>query len=198
MIEGIDWFAIATAAAAVIGPAVAVWITRKSDDRKEVQARRMDIFRTLMRTRRIPIHFEHVGALNLIEIEFAKDAPVIAAWKEYLRVLSEPTPPEGDIVAHTQLRQRRDTHLTKLISTIAKALKFNVEQMDIFEGNYIPQGWHDEDWEQKAVRKALLEVLSSRRPVLFQPYTPSQGTGPYPPAPQIPVPADQAAQKKEP
>jgi hypothetical protein len=64
-------------------------------------------------------------------------------------------------------------------------LKFKVEQLDILEGNYIPQGWNDEEWEQRVVRKSLVEVLGGRRPILFQPYTPATGTGPYPPAPQI-------------
>lgn len=48
MIDGIDWFAVVTALAAIVGPVVAVWITRMSDDRKEIQGRRMEIFRTLM------------------------------------------------------------------------------------------------------------------------------------------------------
>jgi hypothetical protein len=185
MIE-VDWFAVVTALAAIAGPVIAVWITRKSDDRKEVQARRMDIFRTLMRTRKLPVHFEHVGALNLIEIEFSDDAPVIAAWKEYLKVLSEPIPPETDDVGHAQLRQRRDASLTKLISSIAKVLKFKVEQMDIFEGNYVPQGWLDDDWEQKLTRKILIDVLSGRRPIMIQPHTPIQAGGVYPPAPVMP------------
>lgn len=185
MTEGIDWFAVVTALAAVAGPVIAVWITRMSDDRKDVQGRRMDIFRTLMRTRKLPVHFEHVGALNLIEIEFAADAPVIAAWKDYLKVLGEPIPSENDVAGHTQLRQKRDAKLTKLISSIAKVLKFKVEQMDIFEGNYVPQGWFDDDWEQKLARKGMIDVLSGRRPILIQPFAPSQATGPYPPPPQI-------------
>lgn len=191
MSDGIDWFAVATALAAVIGPVVAVWITRLSDSRKEVQGRRMEIFRTLMRTRKMPVHFDHVGALNLIEIEFAKDQKVISAWKEYLRNLGERLPSEAGDEAHAALYKRRENLLTKLIYEISQVLKFKVEQLDILEGNYLPQGWNDDDWEQRVTRKALIEVLSSRRPILFQPYTPSQGTGPYPPAPQINEPNDE-------
>ncbi|MDF2142823.1 DUF6680 family protein [Paenirhodobacter sp. CAU 1674] len=191
MSEGIDWFAIVTAAAAVIGPVIAVWITRLSDDRKEVQGRRMDIFRTLMRTRKMPVHFDHVGALNLIEIEFAEDESVIRAWKEYLRNLSEPFPANAKEATQSNFLKKRETMLTKLISEIAKVLKFEVEQMDIFEGNYIPQGWHDDDWEQKLARKGLIDILSGRRPIVIQPYAPSQGTGPYPPPPQIEKPSDE-------
>jgi hypothetical protein len=183
--NGGEWLAVATALAAVVGPVVAVWITRMSDDRKEIQGRRMDIFRTLMRTRKMPVHFDHVGALNLIEIEFANDESVIRAWKEYLKNLSEPFPSNAEEAVQSNFLKKRETMLTKLISEIAKVLKFKVEQMDIFEGNYIPQGWHDDDWEQKLARKGLIDVLSGRRPIVIQPYAPSQGTGPYPPPPQI-------------
>jgi hypothetical protein len=43
----------------------------------------MDVFRTLMRTRRMRLNPDHVGALNLVEIEFYRQADVIAAWETY-------------------------------------------------------------------------------------------------------------------
>lgn len=179
------WTAIVTALAAVAGPLLAVWITRMSDERKEIAGRRMDIFRTLMRTRKMPIHYDHVGALNLIEIEFVDDAKVIAAWREYFKTLGERIPPDLNQRGHEELRKKRETLLTKLIYEIAVVLKFKVEQLEILEGNYIPQGWDDEATEQQIVRKSLIEVLGGRRPILFQPYNPAAANGPYPPAPQV-------------
>jgi Family of unknown function (DUF6680) len=41
----------------------------------------MDIFKTLMPTRRTPMYPEHVGALNLIELEYYKDKTVLAQWR---------------------------------------------------------------------------------------------------------------------
>lgn len=82
-----------TIVALFAGPAFAVWLTRQLDDRRELQQRKYDIFRTLMRTRKMPIHVDHVGALNLIEVEFIKDVQVIAAWKSYLADLSGTVPP---------------------------------------------------------------------------------------------------------
>lgn len=143
----------------------------------------MEIFRTLMRTRRMPVHFDHVGALNLIEIEFANDKNVIAAWKEYFKSLNERLHPEANDAVEHELTQRRENLLTRLISEIAKVLHFQVEQLDILEGNYLPQAWGDEEWEQKIARKSLIDVLAGRRPILIQPYVPNQGIGPYPPAP---------------
>ena len=185
MIEGIDWTAAVTALAAVAGPMIAVWITRLSDSRKAVHDRRMEIFRTLMRTRKMPIHYDHVGALNLVEIEFAHDAKVIAAWKDYLKNLSERMPANMSSEDQAALTQKRDSLLTKLISEIATVLKFKVEQLDILEGNYIPQGWSDDEWEQKVVRRSLIAVLGGRQPIMIQPYNPAEVHGPYPPAPQV-------------
>ncbi|MFS8183255.1 DUF6680 family protein [Pseudovibrio denitrificans] len=188
--NGVTILGIVTAIAALLGPAVAVWITRLSDDRKEARARRMDLFRTLMRTRMMPIHFDHVGALNLVEIEFSHDKQVIAAWREYLKNLGKSFPSEDDPEIQSKFRQERETLLTKLIYEISKVLNFKVEQLDILEGNYIPQGWNDDDWEHKLVRKSMIEVLAGRRPILIQSYVPNQNLGPYPPAPQIPTPND--------
>ncbi|WP_347138848.1 DUF6680 family protein [Paracoccus sp. SSK6] len=176
---------IVAAAAAIAGPLLAVWITRRSDERKDVVGRRMDIFRTLMRTRKMPIHYDHVGALNLIEIEFAHDEKVIAAWKDYFRKLNEHLTPDTSQHIFDEVIKQRQRLLTKLISEIAQVLNFKVEQLDILDGSYIPQGWSDEDTEQRIVRNSLIEVLGGRRPILFQPYSPTAGNGPYPPAPQI-------------
>ncbi|MCR9282583.1 MAG: hypothetical protein NXH99_12885 [Rhodobacteraceae bacterium] len=183
MNQEVDLMGIVTAIAAVAGPLIAVWITRWSDNKKAIEARRMDIFRTLMRTRKLQVHYDHVGALNLIEIEFAKDAAVISAWKAYLNNLGERYPANASADDQSSFQHRRDALLTKLISEIAKVLRFKVEQLEILEGNYIPQGWHDEDWEQRLVRKSLVEVLGGRRPILIQAYHPNVGVGPYPPAP---------------
>ncbi|NGP18430.1 DUF6680 family protein [Devosia aurantiaca] len=191
MNEGFDWFAVVTAVAAILGPLIAIFVTRLSDNRKEVRDRQMAIFRTLMRTRRLPIHIEHVGALNLVEIEFVAEQAVLKAWREYLKNLSEPYPSQASEQIQSQFQQRRDLLLTKLISEIAKALDFHVEQIDIFEGNYIPQGWNDDDFEQRLIRKGLIDVLHGRRPLLMQPFVAQQS--PYPPAPVVSAEASDKA-----
>lgn len=45
-----------TILAIVVGPVIAVWVTRKIDRDRAAAERKMDIFRTLMRTRGMPIH----------------------------------------------------------------------------------------------------------------------------------------------
>lgn len=179
----VDWTALVTAIAAILGPLIAVWITRRSDERKEFYARRMEIFRTLMRTRKLAVHIDHVSALNLVEIEFSDQKSVISAWKDYLRNLGEAFPSTASELQQSEFLKRRESLLTKLISEIAKVIKVKIEQMDIFEGNYVPQGWHDDDWEQRLMRRALTDVMMGRRALLVQGYSPAIGSGPYPPAP---------------
>lgn len=183
MTAGELWIGIATIVAVVMGPILAVVITRIIDDQRAAKARKLDIFRSLMKTRRMPVHFEHVGALNLVEVEFIEHREVIAAWKGYLTNLGEELPPIEQKDRYDSSIQKRNSLHTKLIHEISKVLKLGVEQLDILEGNYLPQGWHDDDWEQRLARRGLLNVLYGKAPIIIQPQQPSQTQGPYPPPP---------------
>lgn len=110
---------ILTIVAIFAGPAVGAWLTRRLDDRRELQKRKFDIFRALMRTRKMPLHIDHVSALNLVEVEFVKNKQVISAWKSYLTNLSEPFPPVEEKDRFDSAVKRRDSLLTKLLSEIA-------------------------------------------------------------------------------
>ena len=185
MTNGEIIIAIATIVAVLLGPIFAVLVTRFIDDQRAAKARQMDIFRTLMRTRKMPIHFEHVGALNLVEIEFSKQLSVIQAWRNYLANLGERLPETANKDEQDAFTKKRDALLTKLIHEIAKSLKFHVEQLDILEGNYIPQVWNDDDWEQRLVRRGLIDVLQGRRPLGIRPFANQNLNSPYPPPPQV-------------
>jgi hypothetical protein len=176
---------ILTVAAIVVGPAVGAWLTRWLDDRRERQKRRFDIFRTLMRTRRMPIHVDHVSALNLVEVEFVDNKEIVSAWKSYLANLSEPFPPVEEKDRFDVATKKRDSLLTKLLHEISQDLKIKIEQLSILEGNYIPQGWIDEDWENRLVRRSLLDVLTSKKAIVIRPDTSSQNN-PFPPPPTLP------------
>ena len=58
-----------TLTAILVGPVFAILVSRRLEHLRDQRTRKMDVFRTLMRTRRTPIHTDHVGALNLVEIE---------------------------------------------------------------------------------------------------------------------------------
>jgi hypothetical protein len=52
---------------------------------------------------------------------------------------------------------------TKILSAMAKTLGIRVEQMDIFEGGYVPQGHVNIEREQAAIRKLLSEIADGKR-----------------------------------
>ena len=88
-----DWGLLITTAAIILGPIIAVLVTRFIDYIRAEKERKYDIFRTLMRTRETPLNWDHVGALNLIEVEFRKHPAVIDAWNAYLEHLGTELPP---------------------------------------------------------------------------------------------------------
>src|SRR6266542_6327450 len=102
--------------AIVAGPAFGAWLTRWLDDRREAHKRKFDIFSALMRTRKMPIHIDHVSALNLIEVEFIKNRNIISAWKSYLACLAETLPAVEEKEKYDAVIKKRDSLLTKLLS----------------------------------------------------------------------------------
>ena len=83
--EGDNSLALATIAAVFLGPIAAVLITRLIDNYRLRSDRRIDVFRTLMRTRKMKLTPEHVGALNVVEIEFHGERKVNYIGHDVLR-----------------------------------------------------------------------------------------------------------------
>jgi len=170
---------VATIFAVFAGPLTAVLTTRWLDDKRLKQSRRTDVFRTLMRTRRMRLTPDHVQALNLVEIEFHGQQPVIDAWKAYWAHLAQRPPSakeEQERFFHDQ-----DALHTKLLHAIARTLKYNMEQLDIFEGGYVPQGWLDDEQTLRALRNLLLDVLSGNRGIPVVPLNTATKNNPFPP-----------------
>ena len=176
------WMGLATIVAVFLGPVFAVLAARHMDNRRADKARKLDIFRTLMRTRGLTSHWEHVGALNLVQVEFIDCPVVVNAWKAYLANLGEEIPIEQKN-RHDAFIKKRNSLLTTLIDEIAKVLKIKVTQLDILEGNYVPLGWADEEWEQQLVRRGLINVLYGRASIPIHADQPQQEQNPYPPPP---------------
>jgi hypothetical protein len=180
-----DWL---TLLAIVLGPLFGVWLARHMQDRAFYRERRLDIFRTLMRTRRTPMYPEHVGALNLVEIEFAKDNEVIGAWRDLFNHLGTEHPRKRDEVIEATSQQdagerdhrygirlylERQSLLAKLLHAMAKSLRFNINQLEIFEGGYTPQGWSEIEYDQTAIRRFAAQLAAGQRvlPIAVLDYT---------------------------
>ena len=143
---------IVMAVAVVTGPIAAVliaWGLEKHrvliawdlEKRRVQRERRMDIFRTLMRTRRESARLspDHVAALNLIEIEFRNDSDVRDAWKEHFKVLCQiGQNPNVDPMLSME------KSLAKLLQVMSRILGYEIEGLEILEGGYTPKS--DADW----------------------------------------------------
>ncbi len=175
-----DWL---TLIAILLGPVLGVFIARFIDDYKDVKNRRMEIFRILMRTRGSRLSYDHVGALNLVEVEFFEQEKIITAWKDYLTELSIPFSEEEN--ERFLKSQKLNELLTKLIHEIAKVLNLKIEQLDILRTNYSPQGWQNDEDQQRYLRILLINLLGGHGalPVQVRETIEDDGNSPFPPSP---------------
>jgi hypothetical protein len=112
------YLGIAVVIATLLGPVLAVYVTRKIDEARAEKARKLEIFRALMRTRKAGLSPDHVNALNLTEIEFHGVPDVLSAYNTLMRHIN--TGPVTD----KWLEQHRSS-LTKLLSAITSATRSN-------------------------------------------------------------------------
>lgn len=175
------WMGAATIVAVFLGPVLAVLTALHLEKRRAEKTRKWEIFRILMRTRRLSLSWDHVGALNLVEVEFVNHAAVISAWKKYLTKLGEELPPMEDSGRFHQSLQQREALLTELIHEIATVLGIKIPQLDILAGNYIPQRWNDDDWEQRLMRRGLINVLHGKASIRVRQAEQEQHPYPLPP-----------------
>jgi len=176
---------ISVVIATLLGPVLAVLVTRYVDDVRRQRDRRTDIFRALMGSRRAILSPDRVKALNMVEIEFHGIAPVEQAHRRVMENINllHPLPDNWS--------ENQRKLITKLLSEMATFLGYKLEQLDVLDGGYYPQGYVDIELEQQAVRQALVEVLSGKRPLLISPAAPA------PPSPFPPPPAPTVTNKFE-
>jgi hypothetical protein len=156
----VDWLTII---AIVIGPLVAVQLTRWLDQKKEIRERKLDIFKTLMATRAYTISPAHVEALNRIDLEFLasskRDKPVVDAWKAYLDLLgNRQIPPE-------QWGIRRVDLLVDLLHAMGKALDYDFDKTNIKNATYSPTAHGRIETEQEQLRQSAIKLLSGETPL---------------------------------
>ena len=82
--------------AVYVAPQKAFEVQWKLQLEQEARERRMEIFKTLMVTRGNALHYRHVEALNLIDVEFSEvsEKDIRDAWKAYLDHLNIQLPNE--------------------------------------------------------------------------------------------------------
>lgn len=154
---------VGTIIAIIYGPIKAVRITREEDVAREKRARRYSILEDLMRTRQARIDPLHVGALNLIELEFYGDEKVIPAYRAYTKHLNSHFPSENEAI--DRHLAEGDDLFSDLLFCVASSLGFVFDKRDLSRLGYLPIGlskYHD---NSHANAHLLREVLEGKRSI---------------------------------
>ncbi|MEK7792727.1 MAG: DUF6680 family protein [Pseudomonadota bacterium] len=155
-----DWLMIT---AVLLGPIIAVQLTRFLDNKKEERERKLQVFKTLMATRAYPVSWDYVVALNRIDLEFDKDnkkeKAVIEAWKAYLDLLGAKS------ISPEQWTIKRVDLLVELLHKMAQVLDYDFDKTYIKNSSYSPVAHGNIEEEQKALRIGLIEVLEGKRSI---------------------------------
>lgn len=141
---------ILTIIALIIIPVFAVIVAQWLQNRSEKRRDKMQIFRTLM-TSRIGWSMEKSYALNTIDIVFADDKNVRAAWKDYYDKLDVDNPDE-----HQQKKIQQAEN--KLLETMAISLGYKDKiTWETIQNPYIPKGMITQINNQTMKQQAYLD-----------------------------------------
>jgi hypothetical protein len=149
---------IAVVIATLIGPVLAVVVTRYVDAKRQKSSRKLDLFRILMSNRKTRLSPDLISALNVIEVDFWDSPTVLQAFQNLMKHFASNTnePGWGD---------RHNTLFTRLLYAIGKNVGYSIEQLDILEGGYLPIATVDREEQQAAIGSALRLVLEGRRSI---------------------------------
>ncbi len=190
MFLGIKLEAWLTIIAIIVGPLLAFEVQRQRDNRRERRSRKLEIFRRLMLTLKVPMAPVHVDAINSIQVEFyskkGQDRKVLDAWRIYTSHLNQ---------RHTQVDElarwgeKKFDLLVDLLYLMAQSLGYkDIDKAAIRDDIYVPQGYADRESEDQQMRKAFLEVLSAQRPLTVTMLGPVQMAEPMKPVEEIAFP----------
>ena len=154
--------------AVLLAPLVALQIQKMIEAWKEVRQKKRWIYVTLMTTRHSQLSFDHVRALNMIDLEFTgsseQDEQVRIAWKGYLDQLGV-VPKDDDEPAMAVWDQQKTELFAKLLEVMGHAVGYKFDLVHIKRGIYAPRGHFNDELEQRATRRMLLELLTGNRPL---------------------------------
>lgn len=135
----------------LLSPVIAVCVTLWYQSRKEKKDAKLRLFLTLFAYRGIGLNHNYVVALNTIEVIFHSYPKVIDKWHDYHNILYN----TGITNWNDEMRR---AHLD-LLSVMAKSLGYKKLEQKQIDKHYYPQGWGDEEKENKEIRAELLTYL---------------------------------------
>ncbi len=166
------------------GPLAAVLLTREADRWRDARQRRLDVFRVLMRTRASRVAVDHVGALNLIPLEFFGHDKIIDKYKQYIANLNLPNPTRAE--DYERFTKARNDLFLELMFEIGSGLRYKFDRHELDGLSYTPQLFVDDENRNRLGQARLTEILDGKRafPVRFV-LGPDE-TSPFPQPPTLP------------
>jgi len=177
------WILITTILAIVVGPIAAVIVTRWGDNQRDARRRKTEVLSTLMRTRPMRLSYEHVGALNLIQLEFYGIEPIQTAYSSYRAHLNQEYPKEEG-PQHTFNEERGDRFI-ELLHQIAKHLGYGFDKRDLEKLSYGPQGWENDENTIRMLRAMSMDLLMGKQSLNVVMRTPPPPSDMFPPPPAV-------------
>lgn len=173
---------VLTIFALILGPTLAVLITKHFEKKREAQRRKWEIFRDLMCYRSDGVSQGFVSSLNLLRVEFHNDESVLAAWESLYEHFCKAEPVEDD--HKKRFLDEREKLKAKLLKKVAQSLGIKIDGLDLLQNGYFPERWEWDEKDQREMREKFIEVLDGNRrfPVQISniPNTQNDATSDYP------------------
>ncbi|MGC1182221.1 DUF6680 family protein [Legionella sp.] len=150
--------------AILLSPLIALQVQKILDNLSDKKRRKEDIFNTLMETRAQPLSFEHVRALNKIDVAFYKDKSITQSWNNYRDHLNSFPKDAGEIEQKIWTNEIPEK-LVKMLFEMSKLLNYEFDEVLLKKGAYSPVAHGYLDSEQAIIRKGLVELFAFRKPL---------------------------------
>jgi hypothetical protein len=180
-----------TIGAIVVGPLFAFAVQNWRDKRREHRNRKLDIYRRLLLTLKVPMAPSHVDAINSIPLEFSSDGKVMSTWRLYTSHLNSPQharQPQQESEVNRWLEKKFDL-LIDLTYEIGQNLGYkHIDKAHLRDNTYTPKGYADVEEQMRQIRESWLQVLNGQRYIPMTILGPVQVEGPLKLLDEIPAP----------
>lgn len=150
---------IITILAIILSPLIALKVQKKIEIFNEQQSRKLDIFKTLLATRANTVSFEHVKALNMIDIEFYDHKDIRESWNMYRDHLNSQYPSNENKPAQERWEEKRIDYFTDLLYEMSKFFGYEFDRVILKKGAYNPVAHGILDLEQRLIRQGFVNLL---------------------------------------
>lgn len=143
-------------------PQVALRLQKKIEQEDNHKERKLNVFKTLMATRAEPVSFEHVKALNMIDVEFYHDQEITSVWNVYRDHLNS-YPQNPTEAEQTIWNDKTSEKLAKLLFEMSKCLGYKFDEILLKKGAYTPMAHGFLNVQQAMIRSGCVDILTGRK-----------------------------------